>query len=315
MYEEGPDIEVALIDHWDGATWTPVQEGPSGQNAQFEAVSCVSSVRCMAVGFYQPLPAGSFQPIAYQWNGSLWRRLGPPAALMDGVSCTGPTACVATGEALSGGVERARAEAWNGTRWSLMRLPWPANAAGGLGGVSCSAANACTTVGADNGRALAMRWNGHRWRAQTTPRLAVQGQLAQVSCVSATECFAVGSDRGGLAERWDGRRWNIMRAGFGGMKFGLSGVSCLSRTYCVTVASSSGAGSRGASSAIWNGARWTTAPTAATGGDSLNGVSCVAPGVCEAVGSVNMLARSDAALLLEGDNNPAAGGGTGVGVA
>jgi hypothetical protein len=65
--------------------------------------------------------------------------------------------------------------------------------------VSCTSPRACTAVGdyqKDHGdaRPLAERWDGKRWRVQTTTRSAGVpfGVLSGVSCTSVSACTATG---------------------------------------------------------------------------------------------------------------------------
>ena len=70
------------------------------------------------------------------------------------VSCPASQLCVAVGNA--SGNDPMLAAQWNGSQWSVMQVPLPAGAAsGGLTGVSCTSATACTAVGFD---AKCTRW-------------------------------------------------------------------------------------------------------------------------------------------------------------
>jgi hypothetical protein len=89
-----------------------------------------------------------------------------------------------------------------------------------LSGVSCTAANTCTVVGdrATGARdvGLAARWDGSRWRVQSTPALHGVANFAfnAVACASARRCFAVGQygyDKAGdahaFAANWTSGGW------------------------------------------------------------------------------------------------------------
>jgi hypothetical protein len=83
-----------------------------------------------------------------------------------GVSCVSATDCTAVGYSASAGKLKALTESWNGTAWSLVRVPSPANATGtALQGVSCRSATACTAVdyyslSVATYRTLIESWNG-----------------------------------------------------------------------------------------------------------------------------------------------------------
>jgi hypothetical protein len=89
------------------------------------------------------------------------------------------------------------AERWNGTTWAMQSIPTPTNG-GKLGGVSCTSASACTTVGYQynsnmTALTLAEGWNGTTWAVQATPNPGSSSGLEGVSCTSASACTAAGS--------------------------------------------------------------------------------------------------------------------------
>src|SRR5215469_7967942 len=148
---------------------------PQVPTGQLFWVSCPAANSCMAVGTYVKT-SGEGVNLAEQWNGTSWRILPTPnpsgVALSGllGVACTSTSACTAVGSSLTtAGVPRAVAERWNGTRWTIQATPNPPQGGGGLNGVSCTSASACTAVGASNAGTLAERWNGTRWTIQATP--------------------------------------------------------------------------------------------------------------------------------------------------
>jgi hypothetical protein len=89
-----------------------------------------------------------------------------------------------------------------GARWALQYTPSPPAAPGAdrglLDAIGCSAAAACTAVGAAEPVPTIVRWNGTKWVMQRSPpvRNPGPGQLASVSCPAAAVCFAAG-DTGG----------------------------------------------------------------------------------------------------------------------
>ena len=251
----------------------------------------------MAVGNYVKT-SGVAVGLAERWDGTSWRILrtpNPPGAaisMLFGVACTAPSACIAVGTSFTtAGASQALAERWNGTRWTIQPTPNPPQGGGGLNGVSCTSARACTAVGASGARTLAERWNGARWRIQPTPNPPQGGGfLSGVSCTSTRACIAVGGSTSRrrapvtLAERWNGTRWTIQPTpnppqGGGG----LFGVSCISARACTAV----GASNAGTLAERWNGTRWRIQPTPTPAGASsafLNGVACTSPMACTAVG-------------------------------
>src|SRR5262249_58067665 len=92
----------------------------------------------------------------------------------------------------SSGALTALAERWNGSRWQLQPTP-NLSQGGGLNGVSCTSASACTGVGSSGAGPLAERWNGTRWSVQATPNPPHgNGFLSGVACTSPAMCLAAG---------------------------------------------------------------------------------------------------------------------------
>jgi hypothetical protein len=155
--------------------------------------------------------------LAERWNGTTWRiqptpnPAGVQFASLAGVSCTGPSACLAAG----GSDHGTLAERWNGTTWRIQPTPNPPG--GGnilLASVACPASSACTAFGFDETSSgqhltIAERWNGHTWRIQPTPGIvAADIGLPAVACPTFSACVAVASYTNNgpnltLAELWN----------------------------------------------------------------------------------------------------------------
>lgn len=239
---------------WNGRGWTlqnipePADDGHSLDNPPDErlnGISCPKLNFCIAVGSYLT-GAGATVPLTERWNGKTWKVL-PRAkvahgGVLDGVSCSGPRACVAVGGAI--------AERWNGLHWTVGSVAKP-NAGHGtlLLDVSCASRRRCIAVGSNVGTSghrvtLAEAWNGQSWALLRTPATQANSQLLSVSCPATGACTAVGFSRGGatsnlgapLVEHWNGRRWTVQRVpSAGGQPSVLSAVSCSRATACTAV--------------------------------------------------------------------------------
>jgi hypothetical protein len=149
-------------------------------------------------------------------NGTNWAIQPTPntagnANLLDGVSCTSATACMAVG---------TEAERWNGTNWTPVTIAEPkGDAPAELDHVSCTDRNNCVAAGNFfNKEAIltlvAEHWNGTKWQVQATPISSVNDSsfLTDVSCTGANSCTAVGSSHDplgpnhALVEDWS-LRW------------------------------------------------------------------------------------------------------------
>jgi hypothetical protein len=132
---------------WDNGTWTvqPALNVPGQAGTTFQAVSCLSTTLCMAVG-------DSFGPgsraFAQEWSAGTWQMSATPAgnrAGLTSISCPAASFCYASG--FHG--NHALIESWNGTGWSAHPTP-PTKApfsAGVLLHVSCASATQCLAVG------------------------------------------------------------------------------------------------------------------------------------------------------------------------
>lgn len=260
-------------------------------------VTCLPAGTCVAVGWYYYGVTGPSLTLALRWNGRTWLAQPTPGqghhSQLDGVSCATATACLAVG---------TPAQAWNGTRWTVLPRP----PAGPLTSVSCPVRGSCQAIGPPPAgtRPIAARWTGHAWQAERVPRPTPIPQslaLAAVSCATARFCMAVGdASRGAtampspgyrdttLTERWNGNRWRIVPAPSPGHASRLTGVSCPAPTACVAVGSSA-SGSRTLAER-WNGTRWTVQHTPDIGHigySALTAVSCASSANCMAVGTYN----------------------------
>src|SRR5215472_17069289 len=285
------------------------------------SVSCASATACTAVGGaiggHKQVPVN----LAEAWNGKSWSLQHAPEppgsaySILQGVSCTSPTACTAVGGDSAGTV----AESWNGTRWSVQATPTQTVAfSSQLDGVSCLSADACTAVGwyyrlVGNGLkafSLAEAWNGTAWSVQPTPNPAGSAGtfLVGVSCTSAAACTAVGrSDKGKngdtltLAEAWNGKRWSIQPTPgpAGAASSALAHVSCTAATACTAVGQTSASSTDHTLAEAWDGTSWSVQATPAIGGAAayLTDVSCTAATACTAVGG-----RGSTDTLAEGWN-------------
>jgi hypothetical protein len=276
----------AMSQRWDGHNWRLLPTAsPSGSTgSELDGVSCLSMMSCVAVGGYQT-PAGSFVSLAERWNDGRWSTLPVPTPTdkadsgLGGVSCTSSSFCMAGGSATNdpsgNGPTTPLAEMWDGHAWAITPTPHtPGAVQTFLGATSCTSKTACTTVGEQHFpdgsvAAIAERWDGTRWRIQSTPSPAGVSfaSFGGVSCISARHCLAVGgSDNGTLAEVWNGTRWQIMQTpqppgGGPGTGVGFTAVACSFASACTAVGF--GFGFRGGSvfAERWDGHTWQLQPT------------------------------------------------------
>jgi hypothetical protein len=229
------------------------------------------------------------------------------AAMGDKISCASPTACLAVGtKGGENGPQVPIAKALHGTAWRSVAVKAPKGAQDtALTGVSCRAATYCLVIGGyddKNGilHPAAWTWNGTVLTPAAAPPLAKADSLAAlaaVSCVAVKSCVAIGTAHAGssaaqLIWTWNGAKWALKTAAMpGGAKSAeLTAAHCFSLTSCV-VGGTEFAANAGFSSTVllatWNGKAFTPqqAPKLASAGFALvTGISCLAPGLCAAVG-------------------------------
>ncbi len=166
LTESVPSGDIApLFEEWNGTSWSsPLGSSGNADNSEMLGVSCWGMSFCMADG-YTKGPSGA-QNLIDQWNGSSWSAdpvPTPGAAVgggLAGLSCLGPSLCVATGVGLTqvgqGGARGLpQVVTWDGHSWAQAPVPDPDLSSNEsiLYSVSCVARQACQSVGfsADTG--------------------------------------------------------------------------------------------------------------------------------------------------------------------
>jgi hypothetical protein len=296
-----------------GSTWaTSSPPRPAGSfSAPLVGIACPSARSCFAVGTaWSAATPGDSEPFADRWNLSSWsgtvlpQPAGSKSASLSGISCASAVACVAVGNfqrSLSAGARQfPLVERWNGKSWIAVATLLPAGETSAvLTAVSCPSATACRAVGsdADGAQAFAYYWNGRTWSSAAISAPGDDPILAAISCATTTSCTAVGYTSGAsgvetLAEQWSGSSWASSGAadppqGTGGSE--LSSVSCIAGDACVAAGEylENPYTVSFALSEEWNGSTWEllTTPEAPDGSGFFSGVTCVAAGSCEGVGT------------------------------
>ncbi len=195
----------------------------------FNAVTCMSTVNCLAVGADQN---GNGVAALTSNSGGAWSNQSVPSGIppLDAVACVGTNQCVAVGK----GVILASAN--GGATWNQPVLPI-ANAT--LLGVTCSTMTNCTAIGVTSpsngqafvGQAITSNDGGNTWTAATLP--PGTGALGGVACPTSTFCVAVGASI--MVSNDGGQTWAIATVPTGIGDGGLRSVSCSSALDCVAV--------------------------------------------------------------------------------
>src|SRR5271157_3835120 len=279
-----------IVETWNGSTWTlaPTPPVPAGHGGGLFDVSCLSGSDCWAVGAALGVngdgnPSGT---LIENWDGSSWSIVPSPSptgpgvagALLQGVSCTSASNCVAVGSSTDDNGENLSdlILRWNGTAWSIVPGAATGQAYDQLTRVTCLAADDCWAVGnagpaqqnpnflpiypgrAPGDQGLIEHWDGTSWTI--TPSAVSPspegGFLYGLACVDGTDCWASGSttDSSGnaagiLMEHWNGSTWTDVSASVPDVSTPgiLNGISCLSSVQCWAVGSLGGFGGGGGS--------------------------------------------------------------------
>jgi hypothetical protein len=336
-----------LVETWNGTTWSlaPMPPVPAGHGGGLFDVSCLNGSDCWAVGAVLGVngdgnPSGT---LIENWNGFAWSVVPSPTptgpgvvgALLQGVSCSTASSCVAVGESTDSNGENLGdlIVQWNGAAWSIVPGAATGQAYDQLTSVTCLAADDCWAVGnagpaqqnpnflpifpgnAPGDQGLIEHWDGSAW--SITPSVASPspdgGYLYGITCVDDADCWASGSTTDGngnasgiLMERWNGAAWVDASASVPGSSTQgiLNGISCLSAVQCWAVGSLGGFGGGGGGNfqpqAIienWNGSSWSVDPSPnASAASLLATVTCVR--------AVGCIAAGTAAVQTQTQNDP-----------
>ncbi|HWD54594.1 MAG TPA: hypothetical protein VG346_05705 [Acidimicrobiales bacterium] len=148
---------LPLFESWNGSTWSIVPNpnpSPSLGDA-LNDVTCTNRSFCVAVGD-QHAASMSYPSLIEMWNGTSWAIVPSPSMpssdenILEGVACTDPTNCVATGHWSDANdtTDQTFIERWDGTSWSIVSSPNTSSTLqNDLSGVTCSAGTQCITVG------------------------------------------------------------------------------------------------------------------------------------------------------------------------
>ncbi|HEY1917951.1 MAG TPA: hypothetical protein VGH27_20455 [Streptosporangiaceae bacterium] len=171
-YNSATGTSAPLGETWNGVLWGKVKTPDPGSSGTLTGVNCTAATACTAVG---DQGTGSTQTgLAERWNGVVWKvqRLPSPsgssASSLTEVSCSGPSACMATGSSVNQSSQEPTplTVKWNGSHWADVNVPDP-GAAGELLSVSCATLPVCISVGDETElgieQPLAEGWDGLIW--------------------------------------------------------------------------------------------------------------------------------------------------------
>jgi hypothetical protein len=297
-------VGVQTVATWNGATWS-FTSAPLVTGATVElltGVSCASTTSCVAVGLWRHYP-DQRRTLALHLEGGAWSVKPTLSSSHDsnanGVACVTSTHCTLVGNT----TPNAIIENWNGSAWTFATPAIPGSQSR-LTGIACPTSNTCMAVGSydtqTDTRPLGMLVSGGSATVKPAvlPAGSPQAWFAGVACTAANLCIAVGGydangHRAALSERWNGSTWSILATPSPAGNVELRGVSCPAVGDCTAVGfadTSTGTDTEVQPLVLhFNGTTWTrvTAPVIPHPGGRLDGVSCAASTMCQAVGSAS----------------------------
>jgi len=324
--------EFLLVEQLSDGRWTvattPVISGAT--SSSLSAVSCPVASFCVAVGSVQLASNPSPEPLAETWNGTSWSDTllplpsGGTEPSLAGVSCAARGACVAVGyyDHKRSDNSRLLTERLDGSTWSIIPSPVPPHGAGGASeftAVDCLSTSKCEVVGNVFYNDTLQNVFGYRlssstwtYQHQENPGPDPGNIDSAVSCSTVVACTSVGTvaivGELALAEYWDGATWvrQTVPASTKRPDESLLDDSCVGGSSCVAVGeayhvkqSNGHLVDARAVGEVWNGATWSLSrPVVPSGMNaSLDGISCVSPAICIAVGGASTPSR--ASTLVE----------------
>jgi hypothetical protein len=193
-----------VVFRWNGNRWSVMADVPMPKgykSADVEEMRCTSSKSCVAEGI--EIPTGSYFDHAYSdmFNGSRWSIHQMPQPYhatfaysnAPDLACASATQCVAPLDAAADAngktIFTPYLEQWNGTSWTLHKVPSKiAKSYGQFTDVACFARSRCwvtTANGIDE-------WTGGTsWDVGSTPQPA-HASFDAVTCGPTSACFTVG---------------------------------------------------------------------------------------------------------------------------
>ena len=292
-----------LIDNWNGTAWSQVT-GPAtpGNTALLLRVSASSATDAWAVGRTQ-VNKSDFEPLALHWNGTAWSvspglagALSPiSGASAEGVADISPSDAYAIGDSAATAV--GSLAQWNGTAWSAVTLPLPANANSNttLYAISADGPDDVWIVGSfldsANGQneTFSEHFNGTAWAVVPMPPVNSSNinaffQFGGIKANSPSDVWAVGdssvvdsSSSQTLIEHFNGTAWSIVPSPSPGSINLLGGVTtsnAANDVWAVGADTPAGTSTRQTLTLNWNGTAWSVVPSPTPG--STDGVGSVA---------------------------------------
>jgi hypothetical protein len=190
----------AVIEHWDGRTWS-VTPTPNVGSSTLSDVVALGPDDVWAVG------EADSNPLAMHWDGLAWTQVFVPGSFagLNSVSGVSPTDIWAART-------QSLAVHWDGTLWTEEQVPEVPT----LYGISMAASDDVWAVGSkgiDWSYPAAGHWDGTAWSSVPMPSGPLNsGEVSSVAALAPNRAWAVGDDLYGgdpYVFRRNGNRWGL----------------------------------------------------------------------------------------------------------
>jgi hypothetical protein len=189
----------ALVEHWDGTSWSIVSSSAFTGVIKVGAISADSSSDIWANGTLSSTGA----PVALHRSGTTWSQVTLKQTFTCGVGnsilALSPTNVWAVGSGVDSDFDTnvPEIEQWNGTSWSIISSPTtnqpPLDSTSDLAGIAAISANNIWAVGSNKGETLTEHWDGTSWSIITSPDPGPFNHLFAVAALSDRTVVAVGA--------------------------------------------------------------------------------------------------------------------------
>jgi hypothetical protein len=212
----------ALIEHWNGTTWSVAAiPDPAGTDS-LSKVTAVSASDVWAVGSGGPANGGPSRPLFMHWNGSTWSLVRSPTVqgkttVLADVTSVASNDVWAVGSFFDFSVpsfSSTLTEHWDGQRWRIVKSADTGKdnadglaAAAGIGHDDVWAIGNFVQHGEQT---LTEHWNGSSWTIAAAPRSFL---MSGATAVATDDVWAVGSSLrifDSEIVHWDGSSWRVV---------------------------------------------------------------------------------------------------------
>lgn len=245
----------ALVEFWNGTSWTRQSVFSPDGTGVMTAVTAVSATDAWALGSYGTGGVADVygNALAEHWNGSSWQQVAMPNPTGSNEVRLGAVGALSAGNVWAVGASAGPVggystliEHWDGSSWAVVPSP-SAGESARLSALAALSARNVWAVGRATSSAggsayfhpLVLHWNGIKWKRVASPLPGnLSAGLSGVAAVSPRSVWAVGEYQhvqkgrilnATLALHWNGHKWKRVPSPNSSGGNGLSAVAVVGR--------------------------------------------------------------------------------------